>query len=103
MACVRMVPREKRRKAKAERYREKRLALKKIAKNHANSYSIDEVMAAQTALQQLSRDSSPIRQRNRCRVCKRPRGVFRKFGLCRLCLRKIGMRGFIPGLVMSSW
>ena len=43
------------------------------------------------------------RHRNRCRICGRPRAVYRKFGLCRICLRKLADQGLIPGLVKASW
>ena len=43
------------------------------------------------------------RQRNRCRVCGRPRGYYRKFGLGRTKLREATMRGEIPGLGKASW
>ncbi|MCY3835953.1 MAG: type Z 30S ribosomal protein S14 [Anaerolineaceae bacterium] len=44
-----------------------------------------------------------VRVRNRCRICGRPRGYFRRFGLCRICLRELALQGKIPGLVKSSW
>jgi small subunit ribosomal protein S14 len=44
-----------------------------------------------------------VRQRNRCKVCGRPRGYYRKFEMCRICLRKYGLSGDIPGLTKSSW
>jgi small subunit ribosomal protein S14 len=44
-----------------------------------------------------------IRIRLRCKICGRPRGVFRKFGVCRICLRKFGSDGMIPGLKKASW
>ena len=44
-----------------------------------------------------------VRQYSRCRNCGRPRAVFRKFGLCRICLRTLAHRGEIPGLVKASW
>jgi len=44
-----------------------------------------------------------IRHRNRCRLCGRPRGYIRKFGLCRLCFRRLALEGEIPGVVKSSW
>lgn len=44
-----------------------------------------------------------IRLRNRCRLCGRPRGYIRKFGLCRLCFRKLALEGEIPGVIKSSW
>jgi len=43
------------------------------------------------------------RYRNRCRLCGRPRGFYRDFGLCRICLRKLAHNGEIPGLTKSSW
>ncbi|HEX9668596.1 MAG TPA: type Z 30S ribosomal protein S14 [Thermoanaerobaculia bacterium] len=43
------------------------------------------------------------RQRNRCRVCGRPRGYYRKFGLCRIHLRDLALQGYLPGVVKASW
>jgi small subunit ribosomal protein S14 len=43
------------------------------------------------------------RFRNRCRLCGRPRGFLRDFGLCRICFRKLAHRGEIPGVTKSSW
>jgi len=39
----------------------------------------------------------------RCQLCGRPRAVYRKFHLCRLCLRKLAHEGKIPGLKKASW
>jgi len=44
-----------------------------------------------------------VRHRNRCKVCGRPRGYYRKFELCRLCLRKYALQGDVPGVTKSSW
>ena len=44
-----------------------------------------------------------VRYRNRCKVCGRPRAYYRKFELCRLCLRKYALQGDIPGVTKSSW
>jgi len=44
-----------------------------------------------------------IRQRNRCKVCGRPRAYYRRFELCRVCLRKLAGEGLIPGVKKSSW
>lgn len=54
-------------------------------------------------LQKRKRNESQSRVRNRCLQCGRPRGVMRKFGLCRICIRKFAMLGYIPGLRKSSW
>jgi small subunit ribosomal protein S14 len=43
------------------------------------------------------------RHYNRCKRCGRPRAYFRKFGLCRICLREIAHQGLIPGVKKSSW
>jgi small subunit ribosomal protein S14 len=45
----------------------------------------------------------PTRVRNRCKVCGRPRGYLRRFGLCRICFRELALQGKIPGVVKSSW
>ena len=44
-----------------------------------------------------------VRQRNRCRLCGRPRGYIRDFGICRLCFRKMALEGEIPGVKKASW
>lgn len=45
----------------------------------------------------------PNRVRNRCKICGRPRGYIRRFGLCRICFREQALEGKIPGVVKSSW
>ncbi|MFQ3197346.1 MAG: small subunit ribosomal protein S14 [Paraglaciecola sp.] len=54
-------------------------------------------------LQQLPRDSSVSRKRNRCAITGRPHGFLRKFGLSRIKLREAAMRGEVPGLKKASW
>lgn len=61
----------------------------------------------------MAKESQRVRQRrtakystrgyNRCKRCGRPRAYYRKFGLCRICLREIAQEGMIPGLTKSSW
>jgi len=51
----------------------------------------------------LKKPKYAVRYRNRCKVCGRPRGYYRKFGLCRLCLRNLALRGQIPGVTKASW
>jgi small subunit ribosomal protein S14 len=43
------------------------------------------------------------RRENRCRLCGRPRAVYRKFGICRICFRKLADQGLIPGVRNASW
>ena len=45
----------------------------------------------------------PVRIRSRCKVCGRARGYYRKFELCRVCLRVFALRGEIPGVIKASW
>ncbi len=54
-------------------------------------------------LQKLPRNSSPVRLRNRCTVTGRPRGYYRKFGISRLVLREMALRGELPGVKKASW
>ena len=55
------------------------------------------------ALQNLPKNSSPVRLRNRCMITGRPRGYYRKFGISRLVFREMALRGEIPGIKKSSW
>ena len=49
------------------------------------------------------RPRDKIRIRMRCRLCGRPRAVYRKFGICRICFRGMASNGLIPGLKKASW
>jgi small subunit ribosomal protein S14 len=44
-----------------------------------------------------------VRQRNRCRLCGRPRAFIRRFSLCRICFRELAHLGHLPGVKKSSW
>ena len=101
MAKVSMVERELKRTKTVAKFAAKRAALKAIISNVGASD--EDRWDAQQKLQSLPRDSSPVRQRNRCRITGRPHGVYRKFGLSRNKLREHAMKGDIPGLVMASW
>jgi small subunit ribosomal protein S14 len=101
MAKNSMIARENRRARAVRRYAAKRAELKAVIKSTSASY--DERYQAQMKLQELPRDASPVRGRNRCRVTGRPHGYYRKFGLCRNKLREAAMRGDVPGLVKASW
>ena len=76
-------------------------ALKAIIED--SSKTDEERYEARLKLQQLPRNASPTRQRNRCAITGRPRGVFRKFGLARNKLRELAMKGEIPGMTKASW
>ena len=101
MAKVSMVQREKKRTHTVAKFAVKRAALKAVISDV--EASDEDRWEAIQKLQQLPRDASPVRQRNRCRITGRPHGVYRKFGLCRNKLREAAMRGEVPGLVKASW
>jgi small subunit ribosomal protein S14 len=101
MAKKSMVARDVKRLKVAARYAQKRTQLKEVINDCKASQ--EDVDAAILKLQQLPRDSSPVRQRNRCRITGRPHGFYRKFGLSRNKLREAAMRGDVPGLVKASW
>ena len=84
-----------------KKFNEKRQSLKKqIMKK---DLSIEERFKLQSKLNELPRDSSKIRVRNRCKLTGRTRGVYRKFGLSRIKIRELSMSGALPGVVKSSW
>ena len=101
MAKTSMVNRDAKRAKLAKQHAAKRDALKKNVSSPTASY--EEKIEAATRLQKLPRDSSPSRQRNRCELSGRPRGVYSKFGLGRNKLREATMRGDVPGLRKASW
>jgi small subunit ribosomal protein S14 len=101
MAKKSTIEKEARRARTVKRYAAKRKALKETIQSPRTSE--DARRAALLKLQSLPRDSSPSRQRNRCRITGRPHGYYRKFGLSRNMLRIAAMFGEIPGLRKASW
>jgi len=96
-----MINRDVKRVKTAEKFAAKRAALKAIIDD--SSKTDEERYEARLKIQQLPRNASPIRQRNRCAITGRARGVFRKFGLGRMKLRELAMKGEIPGMTKASW
>jgi small subunit ribosomal protein S14 len=101
MAKLALINREEKRRKVMAKYADKRAGL--VAKIKDLKLSEEERMAARLALQELPRNASPVRARNRCKLTGRPRGVFRKFGLCRNKLREIAFDGEVPGMTKASW
>jgi small subunit ribosomal protein S14 len=101
MAKTNMLMREKRRLKVAKKYATRRAELKELIRDPKTGP--EERVAAQVELQQQPRDAAASRQRNRCAITGRPRGVYRKFGLARTKLREAANRGEIPGLSKASW
>ena len=100
MAKKSEIARNEQRKQIVTRHTERRLALKEQLRT-----ATDPVVRAvvQSALQQLPRDASPTRVRNRDVTDGRPRGHLRAFGLSRVRFREMAHRGELPGVRKSSW
>jgi len=101
MSKLSLVNREQKRRATVKKFAARRAELFAILTDPRASDDARE--QARTKVQQLPRDASPVRLRNRCALTGRPRGTFRKFGLGRNKLREIAMRGEIPGVIKASW
>ena len=84
-----------------KKFSKKREYLKSKAKD--KNISLEERIKFQNKLNDLPRNGSAIRHRNRCEITGRSRGVYRKFGLSRIKLRELSMSGDLPGVVKSSW
>lgn len=95
-----MLEREKKRSRLVDKYIERRNELKIVIKS---SQDFDTIIQAQIKLAKLPINSNPVRQTTRCQQCGRPHAVYRKFGLCRICLRQQLMTGNVTGGRKSSW
>jgi small subunit ribosomal protein S14 len=60
-------------------------------------------MAKKSMIARETKRKYPTRVRNRCKLCGRPRGYIRRFGICRICFREQALKGNIPGVAKSSW
>jgi small subunit ribosomal protein S14 len=100
MAKKSMIEREKKREKLIAKYAEKRATLKE---QFEAATTQQQKLTIHRQIQQLPRNSAPIRLRNRCWATGRPRGYYRDFGLCRNVLREMAHQGLLPGVVKSSW
>ena len=100
MAKKSMIEREKKRQQLVMKYSKKRLELKVQMKKAS---FLEEKLEIQRKLQNLPRNSNPVRLHNRCLITGRPKGFYRDFGLSRHVLREMAHEGFLPGLTKSSW
>ncbi len=101
MAKKSMIAREVRRVKLSEKGKIKRRELIHITVSPNSSY--EEKSSAVEKLNKRPRDESACRVKRRCQRCGRPRAVYRRFALCRICLREAAMRGDVPGLTKASW
>nr|AKZ21083.1 ribosomal protein S14 [Prasiola crispa] len=100
MAKKSIIEREKKRQRLVIKHLSKRYSLKMEMRK---AESLQEKLEIQRKLQQLPRNSSPVRLRNRCLITGRSRGYFKDFGLSRHVLREMAHQGFLPGITKSSW
>ena len=101
MAKQSSIQKNNNRKNIVSKFKNKRQFLKK--KIMQKNLTMEDRFKIQSQLNDLPRDSSRIRVRNRCELTGRTRGVYRKFGLSRIKLRELSMSGSLPGVVKSSW
>jgi len=101
MAKKSAIEKNNRRAKLVKKYAGRRKRLLAVANNE--TLPMEERFEARLRLNQVPRNASPGRVRNRCEVTGRPRSVYRKFKMSRIALRELGNKGLIPGLVKSSW
>lgn len=101
MAKISKITKNEKRQAMVAKFAARRAELKAIINNPKSS--IEEVDEAVIKLQKQPRNASKSRVRNRCSQTGRPRGFLRKFGISRVSLRDLALKGQIPGVVKSSW
>lgn len=95
-----MIARDHKRFILITQYASQRKTLKEAIQK---AESMEEKLQLHRKLQNLPRNSSPVRLRNRCTITGRPRGYFKDFGLSRHVLREYASQGFLPGVTKSSW
>ncbi len=101
MAKKSQVLRDERRKQLISKHAEKRAELRKRLKDP--NVPMEEKFEIQQAFAKLPRNSCPTRLTRRCQVSGRSHAVYRKFGLSRIALREMTLRGELPGMRKSSW
>jgi small subunit ribosomal protein S14 len=101
MAKQSQILRDRRRVKLIEKHAEKRKVLRERLKNP--TVSIDEKLQIQVQFAKLPRNSCPTRLNRRCRISGRARSYYRKFGISRIALRELALKGQLPGMRKSSW
>ena len=101
MAKLSSINKNERRKKLVKKYAGRYAKLKAIADDKTRDDT--ERLIARLKLAEIPRNGNPTRVRNRCETTGRPRGYYRKFGLCRVELRDLANKGMVPGVTKSSW
>ena len=101
MAKTSQIYRDRRRKKLIDKHAERRAELRKRLKDR--SVSMEEKLEVQQLFAKLPRNSCPTRLNRRCTLSGRSRAYYRKFGISRIALRDLALRGQLPGVRKSSW
>jgi|TARA_B110000196_G_C20681126_1_gene446507 small subunit ribosomal protein S14 len=101
MAKTSQIHRDLKRKALIAKYAETRAELRR--KLNDPDVSIEEKLQVQEAFAKLPRNSCPTRLNRRCEISGRSRSYYKKFGVSRIALRELALRGQLPGMRKSSW
>ena len=101
MAKTSVIERGLKRERLYKKFKEQRNALKIIVSNPQLSF--EERFAAQSALTDLPRNSSPVRLKKRCSETGRARGFIGFFGVSRIVFRELASAGLLPGVKKASW
>jgi small subunit ribosomal protein S14 len=101
MAKKSQINRDNKRKQLISRYAERRAELRKRLNDP--EVSIEEKLEIQVKFSKLPRNSCPTRLNRRCQISGRSKSYYRKFGISRIALRELTLRGQLPGMRKSSW
>ena len=101
MAKRSQINRDEKRKRLIAKYAARRAELRKLLNDR--EVSIEEKLVVQEKFAKLPRNSCPTRLKRRCEVSGRPRAYYRKFGISRIALRDLALKGQLPGMRKSSW
>jgi small subunit ribosomal protein S14 len=101
MAKKSQINRDNKRKALIDKYAERRAELRKRLNDPEVSY--EEKLEIQEKFQKMPRNSCPTRLNRRCQISGRSKSYYRKFGISRIALRELTLRGQLPGMRKSSW
>jgi small subunit ribosomal protein S14 len=101
MAKKSQINRDNKRRELIAKHAEQRATLRKILKDP--NASMDDKLEAQNGFAKLPRNSCPTRKNNRCAISGRSKAYYNKFGISRIALRELALRGQLPGVRKSSW
>ena len=101
MAKKSVIARQVRREKIVKKYAARHKELQSMVKSKSLTGADKE--SAMKKLRALPRDAHAIRLRRRCAITGRPRGVYRRFGICRIKIRELMALGQLAGLLKSSW